>query len=142
MTTVWNMAINYTTVEAMQRGSTYNIALLGKSPPPSTTISNSSVLCEIQRSQSRSYIVVQVQDDNPWDCGTLQNIKDVMGERFLDWILPWKMSPCTVHNDHRGEFRWGYSVMRMMDEYNAGSAYGRRPRARRRRSSKGSMPRA
>jgi palmitoyltransferase len=132
------MAINYTTVETMQKGGIHNIALRGRAPAQSPIDRNAlNVLCEIQRTESRSYIVVQTQPgENPWDRGVWENLKDIMGDTVLQWLLPWKMSPCTVHNDSQGEFKWGPVVTRLMDEHNAGSAYGRSPRSRRRQSSR------
>jgi palmitoyltransferase len=145
MTTFYNMAINYTTVETMQKGSTYNIALL-KSKNPASSQPNpmqSNVIREVQRGDSRSYIVVQTQHgENPWDRGVWQNVRDVMGERVVDWFS-WKMGPCTVHNDHSGEFAWGSVVKKMMDQHGAGSPHKRssRPRSRRRQSSATTTPR-
>lgn len=133
MTTFYNMAINYTTIELMQKGGIHNIALRGRTPDSTP----SSILCEIQRTESRSYIVVQTQPgENPWDRGVWGNLKDIMGDSVAQWLLPWKMSPCTGHGDRQGEFKWGHVVTKMMDEYNAGSAYGRSPRSRRRRHSR------
>lgn len=138
VTTFYNMAVNYTTIEIMQKGNVYNIALLGRTPAPSTASSNqSNILCEVQRSQSRSYIVCQTQPgDNPWDMGARKNIQSIMGNSVIDWFLPLKMSPCAARIDKVGEYGWGEVVVRMMDEHGAGSYYGSPRRSRRRRSSR------
>lgn len=138
MTTFHHMAVNTTTIETIQKGSIHNIALRGKASATSSTDSaESNVLCEVQRGQSHSYIVLQtLPEDNPWDMGTRRNVEDIMGQSILEWLVPWKMSPCTVRKDHTGEYGWGPVVKSMMEEYGVGSAYGRRSsRARRRRGS-------
>ncbi|KAL8716393.1 MAG: hypothetical protein Q9220_000300 [cf. Caloplaca sp. 1 TL-2023] len=54
--------------------------------------------------------------DNIWDMGYLRNFKDVMGERWYDWILPLKHSPCARHDRLDGEFETGPVVERMKRE--------------------------
>ncbi|KAF2743268.1 zf-DHHC-domain-containing protein [Sporormia fimetaria CBS 119925] len=145
-TTFYNLAINYTTIEIVQKGNVYNIAMLGKSSCPSSSSASApteqqqqtGILAEIQRTPSRSYIVVQTQPgENPWDRGAVQNIRDIMGDNILSWFLPLRMSPCITGRDQRGEFGWGPAVTKLMDQYGAGAAYGRPPKTRRRRSSRG-----
>lgn len=133
MNTFYNMAINCTTIEVMQKGCSYNIAMLGKAPPvPVNGSSQTGVLCEIERSPSRSYIVLQTHSgENPWDEGFSRNVTDIMGHTIWEWLLPVKWSPCTVHTDTRGEYRWGRVVKTMMEEYGAGSVYARSARSSR-----------
>jgi palmitoyltransferase len=52
---------------------------------------------------------------NPWDCGTLQNIKEVMGNNLLDWFLPVKHSPCANHSSGESMFRLGPQVERLKE---------------------------
>lgn len=52
---------------------------------------------------------------NPWDCGTLQNIKEVMGNNVLDWFLPVKHSPCANHSNGESMFRLGPQVERLKE---------------------------
>jgi palmitoyltransferase len=138
MTTFYQLAVNRTTVEEMSKHEVHNIALLGRSPAPSTTSSNqSNILCEVQRTPSRSYIVLQTQPgDNPWDVHWKVNIQSIMGNSVLDWFNPLKISPCLTRNDPEGEFAWGPAVRNLMEEYGAGSAYGRSQRKHRRRRSR------
>lgn len=53
---------------------------------------------------------------NPWDCGALQNIKEVMGNNLLDWFLPVKYSPCAIHSSDESMFRLGPQVERLKEE--------------------------
>ena len=53
---------------------------------------------------------------NPWDCGPLQNIKEVMGSHLLDWLLPFKHSPCAKHSSDESMFRLGPQVERLKQE--------------------------
>lgn len=47
---------------------------------------------------------------NPWDCGPLQNIKEVMGNYYIDWFLPVRHSPCADHSNDVSMFRLGPQV--------------------------------
>ncbi|KAF2265069.1 zf-DHHC-domain-containing protein [Lojkania enalia] len=138
-TTFYHLSQNYTTIEVLQRGGIHNIALLSsnQTPHPATGL---DIIARIQRSPSRSYIVVQTKPfENPWDMGVIANIKSIMGNSALEWFMPLRMSPCTYHRRVVGEYEWGRVVNRMMDEYAAGSFHdGSRRRRRRRRSSRAS----
>ncbi|KAF2279655.1 zf-DHHC-domain-containing protein [Westerdykella ornata] len=135
-TTCYNMALNYTTIEALQRDGTYNIAVL-KTAAPSATIASAgkaNIVYEFERPPLRSYVVLETErGQNPWDRGALRNVKDIMGESVWHWFS-WKMSPCTAHNDPRGEYIWGPAVSRLIEEHGAASARRRRRRGSRRSS--------
>ena len=53
---------------------------------------------------------------NPWDCGALRNIKEVMGNHIVDWFLPFKRSPCAEHNSDESMFRLGRQVETLKQE--------------------------
>jgi palmitoyltransferase len=53
---------------------------------------------------------------NPWDCGPLANVKEVLGHSFLDWFLPLKRSPCAIHNDPDSMFKLGPAVAKAKQE--------------------------
>ena len=53
---------------------------------------------------------------NPWDCGPLQNIKEVMGDHLVDWLLPFRHSPCAEHSSDVSMFRLGPQVERLKEE--------------------------
>jgi palmitoyltransferase len=106
MTTFYNMSLNFTTVEIMQRDRIHHLAIHGN---PRTTSSNS--ISSINLSPSRSYHVVQTEGiDHPWDLGPVPNMTSVMGHSLLEWLVPLKMSPCTNHNNAEGEFEWSSAV--------------------------------
>lgn len=44
---------------------------------------------------------------NPWDCGHLTNVKEVLGYSLLEWFLPLKQSPCARHADPESRFKLG-----------------------------------
>jgi palmitoyltransferase len=53
---------------------------------------------------------------NPWDCGPLQNIKEVMGNHLIDWFLPLRHSPCADHSSGVSMFRLGPQVERLKED--------------------------
>lgn len=127
MTTFYNLSVNQTTVEIMQSEMVHYVALRGSSSGPSSETSDqSAVVNEIQRSPSRTFIVIQVEPGTRlWDVAPIENIKSIMGNSILDWFLPFGMSPCLNQSDQRGEFFWGRRTLRLMNEHNAGTSYRR-----------------
>ncbi|KAH7130545.1 DHHC palmitoyltransferase-domain-containing protein [Dendryphion nanum] len=127
MTSFYNLSTNQTTIEVMQRDFVHYIALRGSSPGSSTFTSDQSVIIsEIQRSLSRSFIIVQTEPGTRlWDAGPLANIRSIMGNNVFQWFLPIGISPCLNHTDQRGEFQWGRVAVRLMNEHNAGTSYRR-----------------
>ncbi|XP_014559640.1 hypothetical protein COCVIDRAFT_35151 [Bipolaris victoriae FI3] len=144
--TGWNLMINYTSVEGIQRGGIHNIAFLISQPsrrssttlPPGTPPSPSGnaykkrsdrttegerveedwpVLTTVTRASKRSYVVMQTKPfEHPWYTTLMQGWKDTMGDGILDWLLPFKQSPCK-NRSHRGEFAWGEVVYDMARAY-------------------------
>ncbi|KAJ4299803.1 palmitoyltransferase pfa5 [Kalmusia sp. IMI 367209] len=126
--TFWNLSINYTTIETLQRGGVHNIAMLATRRDPNTQSPrrNSSykseerpnVLREVRRSDGREYVVFQTQPlVHPWDLGSMENLRSVMGDGLLQWILPFQMSPCVKHEDVRGEYGWSRAVLDMAHDW-------------------------
>ena len=139
-TTVWNVTINYTTIETIQRGGVQNIAMqvtrstsLPQSPSrrhstQNITATPPNVIREFTRDDGREYIVIQTQPfDHPWDVGNWENFVTVMGAKPLDWFNPLKMSPCVQHTDVKGEFAWSRFVLDMAAAWEAENP-GRRVR--------------
>jgi palmitoyltransferase len=131
-TTVWNVTINFTTVETVQRGGVQNIAMqvIRSSQPPQSpstgrsTRSNNgttpNVIREFARDDGREYVVFQTQPfDHPWDLGNWDNFMSIMGKGPLEWFIPLKMSPCVTHTDVRGEFPWSRLVLEMAAAWEA-----------------------
>lgn len=130
--TGYNLAINYTSVEAIQRGGITNIAFLvtrmpneQASPPTSYNNSNKEleadddwpVLRMVRRSGGRMFVVMQTKPfQHPWSTSMMEGWKDTMGESPLDWFLPLRHSPCKQRS-RSGEFRWGEVVYDMASKY-------------------------
>lgn len=130
--TGWNLCINYTSVEGIQRGSIQNIAMLIASTPersslPSTPSAHDKppnnddwpVLTTVQRGPGRVYVVMQTKPhEHPWYTSLMTGWKDVMGNNIFEWIMPIKHSPYK-QKTHRGEFEWGELVYDMARQYEA-----------------------
>ncbi|KAF2846123.1 palmitoyltransferase PFA5 [Plenodomus tracheiphilus IPT5] len=135
--TGWNLMINFTSVEAIQRGGIHNIAfLISHLPQGSSTSFHSStpptppgkphtldsaddwpVLRTVQRSTGRTYVVMQTKPlEHPWYTSLRQGWDDTMGTSIVDWFLPFKQSPC-LQKSRQGEFAWGEVVYEMADQY-------------------------
>ena len=54
--------------------------------------------------------------ENPFDLGYYGNFKAVMGDNFLDWVLPLRYSPCHYHESLESAFALGAVVRRMRQE--------------------------
>ncbi|KAF3033627.1 palmitoyltransferase pfa5 [Didymella heteroderae] len=128
--TGWNLCINYTSVEGIQRGGVQNIAFRitntsDRSSLPSTPSAKDKaqshedwpVLTTILRSPDRTYVVMQTKpNEHPWYTSLMMGWKDVMGKNVVDWFTPIKHSPYKQRN-HRGEFEWGELVYDMARQY-------------------------
>lgn len=134
--TGYNLMINYTSVEAIQRGGIHNIAFLishmpqekSLSPTPPTPPRDEPdnlasqeaswpVLRTVQHNTGRTYVVMQTKPfEHPWYTGLMEGWKDTMGRNPIDWFLPIKMSPCK-EKSHKGEFEWGEVVYDMAKQY-------------------------
>jgi palmitoyltransferase len=80
--------------------------------PASTTANQSTVDLPV-----RTFAILETPAGfNPWDCGPLQNIKEVMGSRLIDWFLPLKHSPCADHSSDVSMFRLGPQVERLKED--------------------------
>lgn len=58
--------------------------------------------------------------ENPWDLGAFENWKSVMGERVIDWFLPFKASPCCNHAGGEAAYGLGRVVQRLRREAGLG----------------------
>ena len=86
----------------------------------------------------RTFAILETKPGcNPWDVGALDNFKEVMGYKAIDWLLPLKQSPLTRHDNPESMYRMG-SVVRHLRR-DAGivpdSERSRSTRRRRRRNS-------
>ena len=143
--------LNTTTIENLSRKSvTYQIAIHMPTPPqqpppfPTITYSTAQVPPGEQAPPSalKTFAILHSRPgDNPWDLGAFRNFKEVMGDKWYDWILPVKHSPCTNHDRAESQFAVGSVIDRMRRD--AGIATSNREekihhrrRHRRRRSRK------
>jgi palmitoyltransferase len=141
--TGWNLMINFTSVEGIQRGGICNIAFLMSQPPrapislpptpPTSTKHNLDnafpegewpVLCTFERITGRQYVVMQTKPmEHPWYTSLLKGWKDTMGKSVADWFLPLRQSPCKQRS-RSGEFEWGevvYDMAQMFEANNPGA---------------------
>lgn len=135
--TGWNMMINYTSVEGIQRGGIHNIAFRISrssrepiSPPTSSAPSKERsgspdaeedwpVLRIVQKGAGCTFVVMQTKPfEHPWYTSLMSGWKDTMGNSFIDWFLPIKQSPCKQRSQG-GEFEWGGVVYDMAKKYEA-----------------------
>lgn len=87
-----------------------------------TAISPNGSASERTTPALRTFVVLMSNPgDNPWNLGALKNIKQVLGYRWWDWLLPLKYSPCCNHESQESAYVLGPAVERMRQE--AGLSY-------------------
>jgi palmitoyltransferase len=89
-------------------------------------------------SGARQFAVLQSRPGyNIWNCGRRNNLKSVLGERYIDWILPIRYPPCCSHDNCESDFPLGEDFEKLKSFYGLPSTYAglQRKRRRRRRSS-------
>ncbi len=70
-----------------------------------------------QQSPIRTFAILESpRGFNPWDCGPLRNIQEVMGYRVIDWVLPVHHSPCASHSNMESMFKLGPQVERLKED--------------------------
>lgn len=85
--------------------------------PHDGIISEPEALSERDAKATRTFAILQVAvGRNPWDLGAVGNWKSVMGNSFLDWVLPIKQSPCRNHESHESQFETGRWVEELLVE--------------------------
>lgn len=133
--TGYNLAINYTSVEAIQRGGITNVAFLLTECPNEPTIytppqapkdedgnptdaeDDWPVLAIVERGSGRKFVVMQTKPfQHVWSTSMMRGWKDAMGESPIEWVLPLKNSPWK-QKTRSGEFRWGEVVYDMARKY-------------------------
>ena len=89
--------------------------------PDAPTTPNSPVSKRTTPAPRTFVVLTSRPGDNPWDLGSLGNIKQVLGFRLWDWLLPLKYSPCCSHESQESAYALGPVVERMRKE--AGLSY-------------------
>ncbi len=127
--------LNTTTIENLSRKTkVWQLAVHmpnpppgGSGPPPFRTITYGQPLPGAPDAQDpastgqpwepRTFAILHSKPgENPWDLGWRRNFTSVMGDRWYDWLLPLKHSPCTTHDRIDYEFETGPVVERMKRE--------------------------
>ncbi|KAL9036365.1 MAG: hypothetical protein Q9214_006167 [Letrouitia sp. 1 TL-2023] len=124
--------LNTTTIENLSRKSkVWQLAIHIPNPPGGdfslpyrvvTYDANGQVISNPNGQQplapsSRTFAILHSKPgENPWDLGPLRNFKSVMGERWYQWFLPLKQSPCTNHDRGDCQYETGSVVDRMRRE--------------------------
>lgn len=121
------LILNTNTIENLSRHSkVWLLAVhINKPPSPPSTIGFSTISYPligenpIQQPASplKTFAILRsMPGENPWDLGTMENVKSVMGEHVYDWFLPVKHSPCANHDRADSQFALGPAVERMRIE--------------------------
>jgi palmitoyltransferase len=100
--------ITYPIPPRKSSASSQNTQLPGSHDPEAIT--SSSTL--------RTFAIVSTKPgDNPWNIGRLNNLKSILGKRYIDWILPIRNSPCCSHDNPESDYPLGLDVDRLKREY-------------------------
>ena len=116
LTTLYNAAVNRSTNEQVIKRS-YNIAV--RIPDPRNTQYNGATItfplqgtphpCEL-----KTYAILQSKpSENIWSVGVERNVKSVLGDSYVDWILPLHYPPCTRHDDPQSDYPLGQDFERI-----------------------------
>ena len=63
----------------------------------------------------RTFAILETRKgENPFDLGRLENLKQVLGYNCLDWILPWKRSPCADHSSPISSFKMNDDLIKRL----------------------------
>ena len=73
--------------------------------------------------------------ENPFDLGPLENLKQILGYNYLDWLLPLRRSPCTDHTRPSSIYKMNENLIKRI-QVDAGLVpAARSPRRHRRKRS-------
>lgn len=77
--------------------------------PASAPSVNASTILPPDSPNARSYAILRTNPgDNPWDIGPLANLRSILGDKWHDWLLPFKYSPiCRHRHGDDSEFPFG-----------------------------------
>jgi palmitoyltransferase len=151
LTTMETQLHNLTTIERL--GSHYYMAVHLPAGSERPVDPNGTTRCGFvtypflgsAKSPSRSFAIIEVNPgDNPWDIGRLANLKSVLGEKYWEWLLPFRYPPCCFHDRLDSDFPLGKDFERLRRNHSLPSIRRKHRRKRRksghtsRRSSMGS----
>lgn len=109
-----HIAVNKESDESMKRNP---MAIVDEPNPPVVQGSTTYPLTGTGLSFSRlsatlgprhTFLIVQSpRGMNPWDLGPLQNMREIMGDKWYDWLLPLKRSPWCRQDQHASMYPLG-----------------------------------
>lgn len=71
----------------------------------------------LPRSERTFAILGCSANDNPWNLGLLDNMKEILGDHWLDWFIPIRYSPHCNHDRDAGHFPYGSVLQALRKEY-------------------------
>lgn len=84
------------------------VPLSAQSTPRDDVQAESQVPSERDVKATRTFAILSLAlGRSPWDLGVVENWKSVMGNHFVDWILPVKRSPSCNHESDESHFETG-----------------------------------
>lgn len=90
---------------------TYPIYTKPSSPSSSTFSAPNSECPQPTLPPPRTFAILRTTPgSNPWNMGTLENFKSVMGKHWYDWFLPLRYSPCCDHDRGDSFYEFGSDV--------------------------------
>jgi hypothetical protein len=112
--------------------------------PPGTGASSRNPLPRQTTTPPRTFAILHTKPgESPYDLGPWENVRSVMGNSLLDWMLPLRYSPCCDHSSGLSAYQLGPLVDRMRREAGimppSGSSRGKRRRRRRSRKNVGEV---
>ena len=120
LTTLYNAATNRSTNEQVIKRS-YNVAVRIKNRG-NTRYNGPTITFPLRgmapSSDWQTFAILQTTpSDNIWSVGVLKNLKSVLGDSYVDWILPLNYPPCTKHDDPRSDFPLGADFERLCKDH-------------------------
>lgn len=108
---IWSLAVHILnptnpSVPTQYRTITYPLTPSSQTTDPETQVGPARVFA----------ILHSKVGESPYDLGPWGNFKSVMGDNFIDWILPIRYSPCCNHDSSESDFALGPVFQRMKEE--------------------------
>ncbi|KAK5998975.1 Palmitoyltransferase PFA5 [Cladobotryum mycophilum] len=136
LTSLRFVVINITNIDMLRRTHTVHLAVrIPRTTPPTekyTTIiyplrrpgsegpqnSPSDAVCIRDQQAERKFAILRTQPrENPWNLGFHENWKSVMGDNFVEWLLPIRHSPCCSHESMESDYKYGSLITKLRKRY-------------------------
>lgn len=67
---------------------------------------------------NRTFAILKTEPgENLWDLGAWRNWQNIMGPHLLDWVLPFRKSPCVNHESHDSFYPMGRALADVLARY-------------------------